>query len=64
MKWPHFTTPAGKMVPINPDHVETVRDALPGEYAATGRTVIVMANGYQVVRESRAEVEKKLGIGG
>ncbi|MGA7805602.1 hypothetical protein [Bradyrhizobium sp.] len=60
MRLVHFTEPNGAPVGINPDQVENVRDAEPGAYAPGARTVIVLANGFQAVREPRSEVESRL----
>ena len=60
MKFVHFTAPDGASVPVNPAQVADIRAPEPGVYDARGRAVIVLTNGYQVVRETPAEVEQKL----
>ena len=58
MRLVDFHAPDGAVVPINPEDVETLRHPIGGHPAA--RTVIVLVNGEQAVRESMAEVEEKL----
>jgi hypothetical protein len=56
-----FTAPDGEPDEINPDQVVDVKHADPGVYDPRGKTVIMLANGFRVVREDRAEVLKRLG---
>lgn len=60
MKFIHVTAPDGRTIGITPDQVEGVQDAQPGMYAPGVKTVIVLVNGIQAVRETREEVEKRL----
>ncbi len=58
-----FTRPDGGTVEINPDDVASVDDADPAMYDPRGKTAIALVNGaFRVVRESRAEVDAKLGV--
>jgi len=49
-------------VPINPALVAEVRAVLANEMDPRARTVIVLSQGFQAVREAKAEVESRLGI--
>ncbi|MBV9533165.1 MAG: hypothetical protein JO283_19390 [Bradyrhizobium sp.] len=60
MKFAHFTSPDGKKVGINPDHVVSDRDAEPGVDAPGAKCVMTESSGFQAVKETCAEVEKKL----
>ena len=60
MKFVHFTDPDGHKVGINPDQVADVRPAEPGVYDPRGRTVIMLASGYHVVREDPEDVQRRL----
>lgn len=60
MKFVHFTAPDGAVVPVNPAQVADIKAPEAGVYDPRGRAVIVLAGGYQVVRETPEEVEKKL----
>jgi hypothetical protein len=62
MKLVAFTAPDGTGAEINPDQVADVVDAPPGEYDPRAKTLITLANGFRGVRESRAEVVRKLGV--
>lgn len=61
MKLIAFTAPDGGVDEVNPDQVEDVKPAGAGVYDPRGKTVITLANGFRVVRESVAEVMQKLG---
>ena len=60
MKFVHFTSPDGKKVGINSDHVISDRDAEPGVDAPGAKCVMTETSGLQAVKETCAEVEKKL----
>ena len=60
MKFVHFTSPDGKKVGINPNQVVSDRDAEPGIDAPGAECVMTETSGFQAVKETCAEVEKKL----
>ena len=60
MKLVHFTSPDGKKVGINPNQVVSDRDAEPGVDAPGAKCVMTETSGLQAVKETCAEVEKKL----
>lgn len=55
-----FTRPNGKAVSIAVADIVSVRKALPGEYAATTRTVITVGREHQAVRQTLAQVDAAL----
>ena len=60
MKFAHFTTPDGRDVPVNPNLVADVIEAPPGQYDPRARAAIMLVQGVQAVRETKAEVLKRL----
>ena len=60
MKFVRFTTPDGHEVKVNPNLVADVEDNDGGEYDSRAKAVIMLVQGFQAVRETKAEVLKAL----
>lgn len=61
MKLVEFTAPDGATDMVNVDQVVDVKHPDPGVYEAHVRGVIFLTNGFRAVRETPAEIFKKLG---
>lgn len=59
MKFVHFTAPDGESVPVVASSIVDLKNN-DGAYDRRAKTVIVLANGYQAVRETKQEIEQKL----